>query len=49
MTRTTHFAALALSLVMTLAIFSGVAQLSSPTHAGVEFAQVQTGTPTLRS
>ena len=49
MTHTTHVAALALSLVMTLAIFSGVAQLSSPTHAGVELAQVHSGTPTLRS
>ena len=49
MTRTAHAAALALSLVMTLAIFSGVVQLSSPSHAGAELAQVQTSAPTLRS
>ena len=45
MTRTAHAAALALSLVMTLSIFSSVAQLSIPAHAGVDTAQVQTHTP----
>ena len=49
MTRTIHAAALALSLVMTLAIFSGVAQLSSPSHAEVVLAQDQNGTPAPRS
>ena len=49
MTRTNHVAALALSLVMTLAIFSGVAHLSSPLHGGAALAHVQSDTPALRS
>ena len=44
-TRTLHAAALALSLVMTLAIFSGVSQLSSPSHAGAVLAQIQATQP----
>jgi hypothetical protein len=36
-----HAAALVLALLTTLAIFSGVSQLSSPTHAGVQLAQLQ--------
>jgi hypothetical protein len=48
MTRTSHAAALALSLVMTLAIFSSVAQLSSVSHDRA-LAQVQTSTTTTRS
>lgn len=34
-----HAAALALALATTLAIFSGVSSLSSPTHAGLLLAQ----------
>jgi hypothetical protein len=49
MTRTAHAAALALSLVMTLAIFSSVSHLSSPSHAGAVLAQVQADTPAQRS
>jgi DMSO reductase anchor subunit len=49
MTRTAHATALALSLVMTLAIFSSVSHLSSPSHAGAALAQVQAETPALRS
>lgn len=49
MTRTAHAAALALSLVMSLAIFSSVSQLSSPSHAGAVLAKVQADTPALRS
>ena len=49
MTRTAHAAALALSLVMSLAIFSSVSQLSSPSHAGAVLAQVQADTPAQRS
>lgn len=49
MTRTAHAAALALSLVMTLAIFSSDSQLSSPSHADAVLAQVQANTPALRS
>jgi hypothetical protein len=37
-----HAAALVLALLTTLAIFSGVSQLSSPAHAGAQLAQVQT-------
>lgn len=48
MTRTAHVAALALSLVMTMSIFSSVAHLSAPSHRGADIAQVQTNTPTLR-
>ncbi len=42
-TRFSHHAAaaLVLALVTTLAIFSGVSQLSSPTHAGAQLAQLQ--------
>lgn len=48
MIRTAHAAALALSLVMTLSIFSSVARLAVPAHAGVDTAQVQIHTPALR-
>jgi hypothetical protein len=40
MTRNAHAAAFALSLVMTLSIFSSVAQLKVPSHAGADTAQV---------
>lgn len=40
---TQHAAALALALATTLAIFSGVSNLSSPTHAGMLLAQQQPG------
>lgn len=46
--RSARSAAPALSLVMTLCIFSSVAQLSVAAHAGVDIAQVQTHTPALR-
>ncbi len=49
MTRTAHAAALALSLVMTLVIFSGVAQLSSLSHDGATLSQAQTSMATPRS
>ena len=39
-TRTHTVAALALSLLMTLAVFSGVSGLASPSHAGAHLAQV---------
>ena len=46
---TTRFAhqaaALAFALATTLAIFSGVSSLSSPSHAGAMLAQVQQSTP----
>lgn len=48
MTRNAHSAAFAMSLVMTLSIFSSVAQLSVPSHAGGVTAQVQTKPLTLR-
>lgn len=48
MTHPTNAAALALSLVMTLTIFSSVAQLSVPAHASTDTAQVQTHTLALR-
>jgi hypothetical protein len=38
-----HAAAFALALVTTLAIFSGVSGLSSPSHAGPVLAKVQAG------
>lgn len=38
-TRTHRFAAFALSLAMTLVIFSGVTGLSSPEHAGAMLAR----------
>lgn len=38
-TRTAHIAAFALSLVMTLGIFSSVTSLSAPSHAGAQLAQ----------
>jgi hypothetical protein len=40
-TRTHQVAAIALSLLMTLVIFSGVSGLSSPEHAGAVLAQVE--------
>jgi hypothetical protein len=40
-TRTAHVAALALSLVMTLGIFSGVTGLSAPAHAGALLVQAE--------
>ena len=40
-TRTAHVAALALSLVMTLGIFSSVTGLSAPAHAGAQLAQLE--------
>ena len=49
MTRTAHAAALALSLVVSVALFSGVAQLSAPAHAAAAVAQVQADTATPRS
>jgi hypothetical protein len=49
MTRTAHAAALALSLVMSLAIFSSVSQLYTPSHTGAMLAQVQADTPVQRS
>jgi hypothetical protein len=42
-TRTHTFAAFALSLVVTLAIFSGVANLSAAEHGAPLLAQVQAG------
>ena len=48
MTRTTHAAAFALSLLVTLALFSGVAQLSTPSYTGAALVQSQTGAPALR-
>jgi len=48
MTRTTNAAALAMSIVMTLTIFSSVAQLSVPAHASTDTAQVQAQTLALR-
>jgi hypothetical protein len=44
-TRTHRFAAIALSFVMTLVIFSGVTGLSSPEHAGEVLAQVAQTAP----
>jgi hypothetical protein len=40
-----HGAALALALVVTLSIFSGVTSLSAPSHAGAHLAQVTSATP----
>jgi hypothetical protein len=39
-----HAAALTLALVTTLAIFSGVSSLSSPSHAGALLVQAQSST-----
>lgn len=39
-----HAAALALALVTTLAIFSGVSSLSSPSHAGALLVQAHSST-----
>lgn len=39
-TRTTHAAALVLSIVMTFGIFSSVTSLSASAHAGAQLAQV---------
>ena len=43
--RTPRFVAFALSLVMTLAIFSGVTALSSPEHAGQLLVRVNVDLP----
>jgi hypothetical protein len=48
-TRTHTAAALALSLLMTLAIFSGVSGLASPSHAGAQLAQAAQVEPAPRS
>lgn len=40
-TRTAHIAAFALSLVMTLGIFSSVTGLSAPSHGGAQLAQAE--------
>ena len=40
-----HAAALTLALVTTLAIFSGVSRLSSPSHAGALLVQAQSSSP----
>lgn len=40
-TRSTHIAAFALSLVMTLGIFSSVTGLSAPTHASAQLVQAE--------
>lgn len=40
-TRTAHIAAFALSLVMTIGIFSSVTGLSAPSHAGAQLAQAE--------
>lgn len=44
-TKTHHLAALALSLVMTLGLFSSVAGLSAPSHAGPLLAKSATSAP----
>jgi hypothetical protein len=43
--RTPRFVAFALSLVMTLTIFSSVTSLSSPEHAGQLLVRVNSETP----
>jgi hypothetical protein len=43
--RTPRLVAFALSLVMTLTIFSGVTSLSSPEHAGQLLVRVNSETP----
>lgn len=43
--RTPRFFAFALSVVMTLAIFSGVTALSSPEHAGQLLVRVTSDVP----
>jgi hypothetical protein len=42
---TRHVAALALSLVTTIAVFSGVAGLSSPSHANPTLAKAAAAAP----
>ncbi len=44
-TKTHHLASLALSLVMTLGLFSSVTGLSAPSHAGPLLAKAATAAP----
>jgi hypothetical protein len=44
-TKTHHVAALALSLLVTLGIFSGVTGLSAPSHAGQMLAEATVAAP----